>query len=83
MTPSVVFSNPNAGGVGGGLAGFGGALGLFGAIAGGLEIQGSANLDDHGRQHTRSGIQVLQLKAAPTLTSTSARCCLVAGGGRR
>jgi len=36
VTPSVVFSNPNAGGVGGALAGFGGKLGMLGALAGGL-----------------------------------------------
>lgn len=56
VTPSVVFSNPNAGGVGGGMIGFGGALGLLGAIAGGLkfkEAQTSMTMAD-----ARSGLQV-------------------------
>lgn len=57
VTPNVVFSENNAGGVGGALGGlFGGAGRVVGAIAGGLkfkEAQTSMLLSD-----TRSGIQV-------------------------
>ena len=60
ITPSVVFSDDNAGGVGGGIGGllgrFGGAGAVVGALAGGLkfkEAQTSMLLAD-----TRSGIQV-------------------------
>lgn len=56
LTPGIVFSNNNAGGVGGALAGFGGKLGMLGALAGGVkfkEAQTSLVMAD-----TRSGIQV-------------------------
>ncbi len=79
VTPSVVFSNPNAGGVGGGLAGFGGALGLFGAIAGGLkfkEAQTSMTMAD-----TRSGIQVAAAEGSAQKTDFNIGAVLFGGGG--
>ena len=79
VTPSVVFSNPNAGGVGGGLAGFGGALGLFGAIAGGLkfkEAQTSMTMAD-----TRSGLQVAAAEGSAQKTDFNVGAVLFGAGG--
>lgn len=79
VTPSVVFSNPNAGGVGGGLAGFGGALGLFGAIAGGLkfkEAQTSMVMAD-----TRSGLQVAAAEGSAQKTDFNIGAVLFGAGG--
>ena len=79
VTPSVVFSNPNAGGVGGGLAGFGGALGLFGAIAGGLkfkEAQTSMVMAD-----TRSGLQVAAAEGSAQKTDFNVGAVLFGAGG--
>ncbi len=79
VTPSVVFSNPNAGGVGGGLAGFGGALGLFGAIAGGLkfkEAQTSMTMAD-----TRSGLQIAAAEGSAQKTDFNIGAVLFGSGG--
>ena len=83
VTPSVVFSNPNAGGVGGGLAGlggaFGGKLGMLGAIAGGLkfkEAQTSMVMAD-----TRSGIQVAAAEGSSQKTDFNVGAVLFGGGG--
>ena len=83
VTPSVVFSNPNAGGVGGGLAGlsgaFGGKLGMLGAIAGGLkfkEAQTSMVMAD-----TRSGIQVAAAEGSAQKTDFNVGAVLFGGGG--
>ncbi len=79
VTPSVVFSNPNAGGVGGGLAGLGGKLGILGAIAGGLkfkEAQTSMTMAD-----TRSGIQVAAAEGSAQKTDFNVGAVLFGGGG--
>jgi hypothetical protein len=79
VTPSVVFSNPNAGGVGGGLAGFGGALGRLGAIAGGLkfkEAQTSMTMAD-----TRSGLQVAAAEGSAQKTDFNIGAVLFGSGG--
>lgn len=79
VTPSVVFSNPNAGGVGGGLAGFGGALGLIGAIAGGLkfkEAQTSMTMAD-----ARSGLQIAAAEGSAQKTDFNIGAVLFGGGG--
>ena len=83
VTPSVVFSNPNAGGVGGGLASFGGAfggkLGVLGALAGGLkfkEAQTSMTMAD-----TRSGIQVAAAEGSAQKTDFNIGAALFGGGG--
>lgn len=79
VTPSVVFSNPNAGGGGGGLAGFGGALGLFGAIAGGLkfkEAQTSMTMAD-----ARSGLQVAVAEGSAQKTDFNVGAVLFGAGG--
>jgi hypothetical protein len=79
VTPSVVFSNPNAGGVGGGLAGFGGALGLIGAVAGGLkfkEAQTSMTMAD-----TRSGLQVAAAEGSAQKTDFNVGAVLFGAGG--
>ena len=80
VTPSVVFSNPNAGGVGGGLlGGLGGRMGLVGAIAGGLrfkEAQTSMTMAD-----TRSGIQVAAAEGSAQKTDFAIGGALFGGGG--
>lgn len=79
VTPSVVFSNPNAGGVGGGLAGFGGKLGLLGALAGGLkfkEAQTSMTMAD-----TRSGLQIAAAEGSAQKTDFNVGAVLFGGGG--
>ena len=80
VTPSVVFSNPNAGGVGGGLlGGLGGRLGLVGALAGGLkfkEAQTSMTMAD-----TRSGIQVAAAEGSAQKTDFNIGGVLFGGGG--
>ncbi len=79
VTPSVVFSNPNAGGIGGGLAGFGGALGLVGVLAGGLkfkEAQTSMTMAD-----TRSGIQVAAAEGSAQKTDFNIGAALFGAGG--
>ncbi len=79
VTPSVVFSNPNAGGIGGGLAGFGGKLGLLGALAGGLkfkEAQTSMTMAD-----TRSGLQVAAAEGSAQKTDFNVGAVLFGGGG--
>jgi len=80
VTPSVVFSNPNAGGVGGGLlGGFGGGGRLIGAIAGGLqfkEAQTSMTMAD-----TRSGLQVAAAQGSAQKTDFSIGGALLGGGG--
>lgn len=79
VTPSVVFANNNAGGVGGALAGFGGKLGVFGALAGGLkfkEAQTALVMAD-----TRSGIQVAAAEGSAQKTDFNIGGALFGGGG--
>lgn len=79
VTPSVVFSNNNAGGVGGALAGLGGKLGMLGALAGGLkfkEAQTSMLMAD-----TRSGIQVAAAEGSAQKTDFSVGGALFGSGG--
>jgi hypothetical protein len=79
VTPSVVFSNPNAGGVGGALGGLlGGRAAVLGAIAGGLkfkEAQTSMVMAD-----TRSGIQVAAAEGSAQKTDFSLGAALFGGG---
>jgi hypothetical protein len=82
VTPAVVFSNPNAGGVGGGigglLGGMGGRLGAIGAIAGGLkfkEAQTSMVMAD-----ARSGIQVAAAQGSAQKTDFNIGAALFGGG---
>ncbi len=80
VTPSVVFSNPNAGGFGGGaLAGLGGKLGVVGALAGGLkfkEAQTSMTMAD-----TRSGLQIAVAEGSAQKTDFNIGGALFGGGG--
>lgn len=83
VTPSVVFSEGNAGGVGGALGGlmgrFGGAGAVVGAIAGGLkfkEAQTSMLLAD-----TRSGIQVAAAEGSAKQTDFALGGSLFGAGG--
>lgn len=79
VTPAVVFSNPNAGGVGGGIGGLlGGRLGALGAIAGGLkfkEAQTSMVMAD-----SRSGIQVAAAEGSAQKTDFNIGGVLFGGG---
>lgn len=80
VTPNVVFSNPNAGGFGGGLlGGLGGKLGVVGALAGGLkfkEAQTSMMMAD-----TRSGLQVAAAQGSAQQTDFALGAALFGGGG--
>jgi hypothetical protein len=83
VTPNVVFSEGNAGGVGGALGGlmgrFGGAGAVVGAIAGGLkfkEAQTSMLLAD-----TRSGIQVAAAEGSAKQTDFALGGSLFGAGG--
>ena len=83
VTPNVVFSENNAGGVGGALGGlmgrFGGAGAVVGAIAGGMkfkEAQTSMLLSD-----TRSGIQVAAAEGSAKQTDWALGGALFGGGG--
>jgi hypothetical protein len=83
VTPSVVFSENNAGGVGGAVGGllgrFGGAGAVVGALAGGLkfkEAQTSMLLAD-----TRSGIQVAAAEGSAKQTDWGLGGTIFGGGG--
>jgi Curli production assembly/transport component CsgG len=83
VTPSVVFSEGNAGGVGGALGGllgrFGGAGAVVGAVAGGLkfkEAQTSMLLSD-----TRSGLQVAAAEGSAKQTDFALGGTLFGAGG--
>lgn len=83
VTPSVVFSENNAGGVGGAIGGLVGRLGgagmVVGALAGGLkfkEAQTSMLLAD-----TRSGIQVAAAEGSAKQTDFALGGTLFGGGG--
>jgi curli biogenesis system outer membrane secretion channel CsgG len=81
VTPNVVFSESNAGGIGGGLLGvFGGSAGrLIGGIAGGLKFkqaQTSLLLSD-----ARSGIQVAAAEGSAEKADFSLGGALFGGGG--
>jgi hypothetical protein len=79
VTPNVVFSENNAGGVGGAIGGlFGGKLGALGAIAGGLkfkEAQTSMLLVD-----ARSGLQVAAAEGSAKQTDFNLGGALFGGG---
>ena len=83
VTPSVVFSENNAGGMGGAVGGlvgrFGGAGAVVGAVAGGLkfkEAQTSMLLAD-----TRSGIQVAAAEGSAKQTDFNLGGAVFGGGG--
>lgn len=83
VTPSVVFSENNAGGMGGAVGGllgrFGGAGAVVGALAGGLkfkEAQTSMLLAD-----TRSGIQVAAAEGSAKQTDWGLGGTIFGGGG--
>ena len=80
VNPSVVFSENNAGGVGGGILGaLGGRLGMIGAIAGGLKFkqaQTSMILID-----ARSGLQVAAAEGSAEKADFSLGGAFFGGGG--
>lgn len=79
VTPSVVISNPNAGGVGGGLAGFGGALGLFGAVIGNLKFKEAST--SMVMADVRSGLQVAAAEGSAKKTDFNIGGMLLGAGG--
>ena len=85
LTPNVVFSDPNAGGVGGGIGGLlgnmGGRYGAVGALAGSVkfkEAQTAMTMAD-----TRSGIQVAAAQGSASQTDFNVGAALFGryGGG--
>jgi len=79
LTPSVVISNPNAGGVGGGLAGFGGGLGLFGAVLGSLKFKEAST--SMVMADVRSGLQVAAAEGSAKKTDFNVGGFLLGAGG--
>ncbi|MDD2924924.1 CsgG/HfaB family protein [Rhodoferax sp.] len=79
VTPSVVISNPNAGGVGGGLAGFGGALGVFGAVLGNLKFKEAST--SMVMADVRSGLQVAAAEGSAQKTDFNIGGMLLGAGG--
>ncbi|MGA8514263.1 MAG: CsgG/HfaB family protein [Burkholderiaceae bacterium] len=78
LTPSVVISNPNAGGVGGGLGALGGRLGILGAIAGGLKFKEASTsmiLAD-----ARSSLQIASAEGSAQKTDFNIGGVLFGGG---
>jgi hypothetical protein len=78
MTPTVVFSENNAGGVGGGLGMFGRKAGIVGAVAGGLkfkEAQTSMLVAD-----ARSGVQVASAEGSTKKADMGLGAGLFGGG---
>ena len=79
MTPEVLVSARGTSGGGGGLAGFGGALGLLGAVAGGIRSNEASTmlmLTDN-----RSGVQVSASQGSSSNTDFSVGAVLFGGGG--
>lgn len=78
ITPEVLVSGRNTGGVGGALGGLGGGLGVIGAIAGGIRTNEAATmltLIDN-----RSGVQIAASQGASKNTDFSLGGILVGGG---
>ncbi len=79
MTPEVLVSARGTSGVGGGLAGFGGALGILGAVAGGIRSNEASTilmLTDN-----RSGVQISASQGSSSNTDFSVGAVLFGGGG--
>lgn len=79
ITPSVVIAANTAGGVGGGLAGFGGALGLFGAIAGNLKFKEASTA--MVMSDVRSGLQVAASEGSAKKTDFNVGGFILGAGG--
>jgi Curli production assembly/transport component CsgG len=80
LTPSVVISNPNAGGVGGGmLSGFGGGFALLGAIAGGLKFKEAST--SMVMSDARSSLQVAAAEGSAKKTDFNVGGFLLGSGG--
>jgi curli biogenesis system outer membrane secretion channel CsgG len=78
ITPEVLVSGRNTSGMGGGLAGFGGKLGVLGAVAGGIRTNEAATmltLIDN-----RSGVQIAASQGASKNTDFSLGGVLLGGG---
>ena len=78
LTPSAVISNPNAGGVGGGLAGFGGALGFLGSVAGSLKFKEAST--SMVIADARSSLQVAAAEGSAKKTDFNVGALLFGGG---
>jgi Curli production assembly/transport component CsgG len=79
ITPSVVIAANTSGGVGGGLAGFGGALGVFGAIAGNLKFKEASTA--MVMSDVRSGLQVAASEGSAKKTDFNLGGFVLGAGG--
>jgi hypothetical protein len=79
ITPSVVIAPNTSGGLGGGLAGFGGALGLFGAIAGSLKFKEAST--SMVMSDVRSGLQVAASEGSAKKTDFNLGGFVLGAGG--
>jgi Curli production assembly/transport component CsgG len=78
LTPSVVISNPNAGGAGGGLGALGGRLGILGAIAGGLKFKEAST--SMIMSDARSSLQIASAEGSAQKTDFNIGGVLFGGG---
>jgi len=82
MSPSITFSNQNAGGMGGGLGGINRALGVFGAVAGSMNVKEASTLLT--MIDNRSGVQLAAAEGSAKNVDFGAMGALFgssAGGG--
>jgi hypothetical protein len=82
MSPSITFSNQNAGGMGGGLGGINRALGVFGAVAGSMNVKEASTLLT--MIDNRSGVQLAAAEGSTKNVDFGAMGALFgssAGGG--
>lgn len=78
MSPTITFSNNNAGGIGGALGGFGGAVGLFGAVAGSMNTKEASTLLT--LVDNRSGVQLAAAEGSAKNMDFGALGALFGGG---
>lgn len=78
VTPEVLISGRNTSGGGGGLAGFGGTLGLIGAVAGSIRTNEAATMLT--LVDNRSGVQIAASQGASKNTDFNVGGLLIGGG---
>jgi hypothetical protein len=78
MSPSITFSNNNAGGMAGGLGGFGGAAGLIGLVAGSMNVKEASTLLT--LVDNRSGVQLAAAEGSAKNMDFGGMGALLGGG---
>ncbi len=78
MSPTITFSNNNAGGMGGGLGGFGGAVGILGVVAGSMNFKEASTLLT--LVDNRSGVQLAAAEGSAKNMDFGAMGALFGGG---